>query len=167
MNEQEVTQAVVDWIGDELGIPPEARYPYPVAVKTGPVTDTQPDVAGMVERKRIMLTPDAQAIFPYQQLQQIGELFRVFDVSASVMLSPGNDEGSARATFEALQEAGRKLEVSALADARLGERVPMISPAITFDYSSVYAEDSAGVTGRIMVCALTVGEPIDGAEVGG
>lgn len=165
MNEQGVSAAVADWIGDELQIPETARYPYPVAMKLGPLTTTQPDVAALVARKRTMLSSAAAAIFPYQDLQQLA-VWRVFDVAASIMLAVEDDdhadtEDTAREVFERLQSYGAKLEVAALTDTTLGDRVNVVSPALVFDYSEVFAETEDGTRGRLMAVELTVGEPID------
>lgn len=165
MNEREVSEAVAEWIGVELGIPEQARYPYPVANTTGPLTTTQPDVAALADRKRTMLAQAARAIFPYGVVEQQA-LFRVFDVSATVGLAVEDDdhpdtEQTAREVFQRLQSYGEKLEVSALKDATLGGRVAMISPAQTYDYSEVFAERDDGTRSRLMACEFTVGEPIE------
>lgn len=173
MKIEEVAAAFVGWIGDELDIPETARYPYPVMVKLGPMTSMQPDVAAHVLQKRIVRGASVRDEFPLLGVEQI-ELVRVFDVTASIMLatqidpdddSPGGDDVAAE-VHARLSGYADKLEASAANDVTLGNRMGaegMISPAMSFDLSTVFDEDEAGTRGRLLVATFTVAEPATGA----
>lgn len=163
MNEAEVSLAITTWVGELFDIPDAARYPYPVADKDGPFTTEQPDVVAVVERKRTGYPQNFLEQFPALELQQ-AVFVHVFDVAASLMLAVEDSETSAADVFGRLQEFGRQLEESALADDTLGDRVPMLSPVMAFDYSTVFIRTEGGATGRLLVCEFAVCEPIVAPE---
>lgn len=165
MNERDVTEAVTAWLGAECAIPATSQYPYPVASKMHGL----PDVACIVERKRVTFSRDVADSFPQLQLQQ-HVWVRVFDVAWSIMVGVEDDadpdvaEQQALALFQSLQNYGAILEASAAKDDTLGSRVPMVSPQISFDYSPVFGETEDGTRGRVLVGALTIAEVIDEAD---
>lgn len=156
MNEQQVSAALAEWIADELSIAPESTYAYPVATKLGPL----PDVAAIVDRKRLAYAQTLVDVFPYLELQQ-HQLVRVFECSASVMVEVQQTEDSAKAKFEQLQGYGAAIEVALLDDPTLGERVPFASPFLVVDYSPVFGETEDGTRGRLVTIECVIGELID------
>lgn len=173
MNEREVSEKFVAWIGDVAGIADDAvhRYPYPVANVLG----APPIVAGVVDRKHNAPADDEEVrrYFPQLQIQQV-EWLRIFDCSATIMVEIEETsvdaeaaEAAARETVQQLQGFGAALEADAWADYSLGERLgsgpasAFISPAIAFDYSAVFRELDGGARGRVMSIEATIGEPID------
>jgi hypothetical protein len=169
VNERDVSEKFVDWIGDVCGIADDAvhRYPYPVANVLG----APPIVAGVVDRKHNAPAEDEELrrYFPALQIQQV-EWLRVFDSSATIMVEieeatkgAAAAEAAARATVQQLQAFGALLEADAWADYTLGGRLGdgFVSPALAFDYSAVFRELDGGARGRVMSIEATIGEPID------
>jgi hypothetical protein len=173
MNERQVSEAVVDWIGDIAGIADDDnhRFTYPVANVLG----SPPIVAGVVDRKRLAPAVDelATLLFPQLAMQQ-AVWVRVFECSASIMVEVEEDadaeaaEAIARTQFQALQAFGAALEADAWADDSLSARLgtgptaAFISPSLVFDYTPVFRELEDGTRGRTMVVEVRVGEVVHG-----
>lgn len=169
MNERDVSEKFVAWIGDVAGVVDDAvhRYPYPVANVLG----APPIVAGVVDRKHNAPADDTELrrYFPVLQVQEV-EWLRVFDCSATIMVEIEEAtvdaeaaEAAARATVQQLQGFGAALEADAWADYTLGGRLGdgFVSPALAFDYSAVFRELDGGARGRVMSIEAMIGEPID------
>jgi len=148
MNEQEVSEAVRDWVLDTCE-DIQTGYAHPVATKLGAL----PDAVAWATGKRV--GPEHPE-FPFAQLNQ--QWMRVFPVEVSIMVEGSGDGEQAH---QQLQEFGDRLEESLLADATLGGRVEMCSPQANFDYSTPFAEYEDGTRGRLLFISLTVGELVE------
>lgn len=152
MTEQEAALAVEAWVNEVL---PElaASYPHIVAGK-----NELPDAVVDVTMKR--LVPEDPEFFPFAALEQTW--LRVFPVEVSFLVESGDpsDEEASRLEQEQLRDFGRRLEAAFWADATLGDRVPMASPRLEFDYSAPFIEADDGTRGRQMILTMAVGEPV-------
>lgn len=152
MNEQQVAEAVTDWIRDIIPTLNEG-YPY-VSSNHGEL----PDVMVDVPLKSVTLGDDA---FPFSALQQ--RMLRVFSVTVNIMVetATGVEPDADKLETEMLRGYGATIEDSGLKDATLGERVFMLSPLMEFDYTLPFVEYPDGTRGRQMQVNLSVGELVD------
>jgi hypothetical protein len=152
MNENEVALAVTAWARATLPELSEGRH-FLSAQKT-----TLPDVMVDVDEKSRVREHPA---FNYVQLQQID--LRVFELSLAFMVESegaGPDDAADQDETEELRDYGARLETALVEDATLGDRVPMASPFVTFNYRLPFVEYADGTRGRQMNLTMWVAEPI-------
>jgi hypothetical protein len=148
LSSQEVAEAVVEWAREQL---PELNdgHPHPIS-ESGDL----PDVVAAVAHIRSV--PGEPEKFPFAMLEQTW--LKVYDIELSIMVEQEQGNEGEKAAQQQLEAFAETLLGSTLADATLGERVPMVSPFLEADFSEPFRERSDGLRGRTMFMTLTVGE---------
>jgi hypothetical protein len=149
MTENEVAEAVAAWAVETL---PElnASYHYLSASK-GALPDVMVDVD---EKTRVAEHP----AFPGVRIQQAD--LRVFELTMALMVESGDGPTADKDETEQLRDFGSRLETALVADATLGERVPMAAPAAVFNYRLPFVQYDDGTRGRQMTVTMFVAEPV-------
>ena len=161
MTEQEVAEAMADWLTELLsdtalgnGSGLKAAYPY-ISAEKGAL----PDVMADVREKRVGLGAE-EPFFPLRQLQQT--MIHAFECELSFLVETGNGPAAAADETALLRLYGATIEAAVIDDASLGERLgdAFCSPIMRFNYDSPFIQYADGTRGRQMVATLAVGELI-------
>jgi hypothetical protein len=147
---EEICQGVLDWV---LALIPELLGGKPYAIET---TDyALPDV--LVDCSTSGVTHDASD-FPHLEIQQAVVYQWAVELS---FLADNADSGEAS---QFLRTVEARTVSSLLSDGTLGEKVPFVSPFVSYDYTPPFIERPDGTRGREMTMAMLVGELIGGLE---
>jgi hypothetical protein len=155
MTDETITEAVLTWIAEALPEVQGHEYPYLPGGKALGL----PDCAAELESREVRRDdPD----FPMLAVQQA--FLRIRRYSFSFMVDAGESEADAQAADATLHDFADRLEVELLRDLTLGQRVPMASPFVRFDYTPPLVRWEDGTIGRQMLMALAVAELVQGED---
>jgi hypothetical protein len=155
VDERTCAEAVAEWFRAETGI--ATVYDYPISNSNGPL----PDAVVLVARKELAIDPPS-ALADLGLAQAWVRLFTV-EVSVMVGLAEQSEQAASDADAE-LRGYGKVVEEAIWADASLGGRVEIVSPELSFDYSTPFVRREDGTTGRFGIFSLTVAEGISPPE---
>jgi hypothetical protein len=138
-----MVSAVRDWCREHL---PELTngYNYEPTEKT-----TLPDVVVVLDTSTIEF---GDTSFPLHALQQ--NVIQRYDCTISFMVDNGEPEPAAIQ----LRRFADTLRAQLLKDGTLGQRVPVASPFVTFDYTPPFVVYPDGTRGREMTMTISVAE---------
>lgn len=152
MTNEQVIDAVLQWVAAELPVVGASTYDYVPAGKSKEL----PDCVGALEFERIV-RDDAR--FPITQLQQIVAL-RVFEMELSLMVQTGTTEAEHAAAAAELRGLVEQLVVAVCNDHTLGGRVFAASAEVEADYRRPFVKWEDGTRGREVLVSLAVAEPL-------
>jgi len=110
---------------------------------------TLPDVVVVLDTSTIEL---GDSTFPLHAIQQ--RVIQRYDCTISLMVD-NEDPGQAATTLRSYADA---LRAELLKDGTLGQRVPVASPFVTFDYTPPFVVYPDGTRGREMTMTISVAE---------
>ena len=151
MNAREVSEAVVAWARAELA-DLRAGYPYPI-FDSGALPDL------VVVTQAIRTVPSDPENFPFELLEQVW--LKVFDVELSIGVEQADGAKGAQEAHQALEGYAETLMGSAIDDATLGSRVPMVSPRVEADLAEPFKERKDGTRVRELYMKFVVAEPLE------
>jgi hypothetical protein len=123
-----------------------AGYAYEPLQK-GPL----PDVVVLLNNSVTEFGNDA---FFIGQLQQV--MLQRYDMVLSIMVDNTDPEAAA----STLRSYADLLRSELFKDGTLGQRVPVASPLVTFDYSVPFVEYADGSRGREMTMTMSIADPL-------
>jgi hypothetical protein len=143
MGSEAIVQGIVDWCRATI---PELQngYHYEPMEKT-----TLPDVVVVLDTSQVEL---GNTTFPLHAIQQ--RVIQRYDCTVSLMVENEDPESAS----ERLRTYADGLRSQLLRDGTLGQRVPVASPFVTFDYTPPFVVYPDGTRGREMTMTISVAE---------